>query len=93
MGSVPSHAVWFHDGVKPGLAHRQVVPAPLARSWKEALEMRYRIAFLSMLVMGLAALAHPQTVVAEEAQVADCGQGAMEEQVACLKPEGRRARD
>jgi len=46
--------------------------------------MRYRIAFLSMLVMGLAALAPPQTVAAEEAQVADCGQGAMEEQVACL---------
>jgi hypothetical protein len=46
--------------------------------------MRYRIAFLSMLVLGLVALAHPKTVAAEEAQVADCGQGAMEEQVACL---------
>ena len=40
--------------------------------------MRYRIAFLSMLVMGLAALANPQPVAAEEAQAADCAQGAME---------------
>ena len=46
--------------------------------------MRYRIAFLSMLVMGLAVLASPQNVAAEEAQTVDCGQGAMEEQVACL---------
>ena len=45
--------------------------------------MRYRIAFLSMLV-GLAALANPWPVAAEELQAADCGQGAMEEQVACL---------
>lgn len=45
--------------------------------------MRYRIAFLSMLVMGLAALANPHAVVAE-APTADCGQGSTEEQVACL---------
>lgn len=46
--------------------------------------MRYRIAFLSMLVMGLAALANPQKVAAEEDKAADCSQGSMEEQVACL---------
>ena len=46
--------------------------------------MRYRIAFLSMLVMGWAVLASPRPVVAEEAQAVDCGQGATEEQVACL---------
>ena len=46
--------------------------------------MRYRIAFLSMLVMSWAVLASPRPVAAEEAQAADCAQGAMEEQVACL---------
>ena len=46
--------------------------------------MRYRIAFLSIVVMGLAHLTAPQKVAAEEVQAADCGQGAIEEQVACL---------
>ena len=46
--------------------------------------MRYRIAFLSMLVMSWAVLASPRPAAAAEPQAADCGQGAIEEQVACL---------
>jgi len=46
--------------------------------------MRYRITLLSIMVMVLAVLANPQEAPAEEAKPADCGQGTMEEQVACL---------
>jgi hypothetical protein len=45
--------------------------------------MSYRIAFLSMLGLGLAALAVPQARAAEEGAT-DCSAGSTDEQVICL---------
>ncbi len=46
--------------------------------------MKYRIAFLSMLALGLAGLAATQAGVAADKPGADCSQGSPDDKLACL---------